>query len=392
MNKNEKKALISFLSIYVGSVIILLGLLLYFYYKNELKSVAEHCNMQMSNAANEIKAHILNSYMNKKELTPIKLKQKDIQYALFDKNKNLIFSNMYKKQELTLKKDLYETQEYTYYVTNLDEKNIPIAYIAVQTCTGVQDKDRLKLIMGLILIFSALFVGFVAYLLAKLLLKPVREKVESMDKFIKDSAHELNTPVSVLMTSVSMLKKGKNPEKMMKYIVSSSKQISQLYNDIHFSTFEKDDFSMEEEFCLSQLVSHSVEYFNDISITKNITINAQVEPCKIRVDKNKMQRVVNNLLSNAIKYSHNNSKIIVTLKDAVLTVQDFGIGISKKEQEEIFKRYKRGVKNSEGGFGIGLDIVKRIAKEYELNLSLKSIENKGSTFKIDFKNVLVKMN
>lgn len=50
------------------------------------------------------------------------------------------------------------------------------------------------------------------------------------------------------------------------------------------------------------------------------------------------------------------------------------------------------MKNSEGGFGIGLDIVKRIAKEYELNLSLKSIENKGSTFKIDFKNVLVKMN
>lgn len=388
MNKDERKALISFLSIYVGSVILLVGLLLYFYYKNELKSVAEHCNMQMSNAANEIKSQILNSYMNKEKLKPIKLKHKDIQYALFDENKKLIFSNMHKEQELTLKKNLYETQEYTYYVTYLYEKNIPIRYIAIQTCTGVQDKNKLKIIMVLILIFSSIFVGFIAYLLAKLLLKPVREKVESMDKFIKDSAHELNTPILVLMTSVSMLKKGKNPEKMMKYIISSSKQISQLYNDIHFSTFEKNDESLEEEFCLSELVSHSVEYFNDISITKNITIESSVEPCKIKVDKNKMQKVVNNLISNAIKYSHNNSKIIVTLKDAVLTVQDFGIGISKEEQTQIFKRYKRG-NNNEGGFGIGLDIVKQIVKEYNLNLSLKSMENEGSLFSIDFTEVLV---
>jgi len=388
LNKDERKALISFLSIYVGSVILLVGLLLYFYYKNELKSVAEHCNMQMSNAANEIKSQILNSYMNKQDLKPIKLKHKDIQYALFDENKKLIFSNMHKEQELTLKKNLYETQEYTYYVTYFYEKNIPIRYIAIQTCTGIQDKNKLKIIMVLILIFSSIFVGFIAYLLAKLLLKPVREKVESMDKFIKDSAHELNTPILVLMTSVSMLKKGKNPEKMMTYIISSSKQISQLYNDIHFSTFEKNDESLEEEFCLSELVSHSVEYFNDISITKNITIESSVEPCKIKVDKNKMQKVVNNLISNAIKYSHNNSKIIVTLKDAVLTVQDFGIGISKEEQTEIFKRYKRG-NNNEGGFGIGLDIVKQIVKEYNLNLSLKSMENEGSLFSIDFTKVLV---
>ena len=48
-------------------------------------------------------------------------------------------------------------------------------------------------------------------MLGKILLKPVREKIDHMDRFIKDSAHELNTPVTVLMTSTSMLKKGKNP-------------------------------------------------------------------------------------------------------------------------------------------------------------------------------------
>lgn len=57
-----------------------------------------------------------------------------------------------------------------------------------------------------------------------------------MDKFIKDSAHELNTPITVLMTLGFVLKMEKS-RKRMKYILSSSKQISQIYNDIHFSVF-----------------------------------------------------------------------------------------------------------------------------------------------------------
>lgn len=178
---------------------------------------------------------------------------------------------------------------------------------------------------------------------------------------------------------------------MMKYIVSSSKQISQLYNDIHFSTFANVDDSIEEEFNLEDLVSHSVEYFNDISLTKNIEIESKIEVCKIKADKNKMQKIVNNLISNAIKYSHNNSKIIVSLIDGIFSVKDFGIGITQSQQKEIFKRYKRG-ENSEGGFGIGLDIVKRVAKEYELDIKLTSKQNAGSTFFVDLKNILVNVN
>ncbi|RXJ87313.1 HAMP domain-containing sensor histidine kinase [Arcobacter sp. CECT 8985] len=388
MNKNEKKALISFLSIYVGSIVLLVGLLLSLYYKNELNSVSQQCTMLMKNASNEIKAHILNSYMKKEKLKPLDFKNKDIKYALFDKNKKLIFSNMGNKDEVILNQKNYETSEYTYYVTEIEDDNILVKYIAIQTCSGVQNKDKLKVIMITILILTSIFVAIIACLLAKLLLKPVREKVESMDNFIKDTAHELNTPISVLMTSVSMLKKGKNPEKMMKYIVSSSKQISQLYNDIHFSTFSNLDESVEESFCLKQLVSNSVEYFNDISITKNISIKSELEPTKVKADKNKIQKIVNNLISNAIKYSHNDSEIIVRLKDAVFSVEDFGIGIDKKQQEDIFKRYKRG-ENSEGGFGIGLDIVKRVAKDYDLNIELKSKINQGSTFYIYLQNILV---
>ena len=107
------------------------------------------------------------------------------------------------------------------------------------------------------------------------------------------------------------------------------------------------------------------------------------------MDKTKTQKLVNNLISNAIKYSYKDSIIEVTLKDNILNVKDFGRGISVEEQKEIFKRYKRG-NNNEGGFGIGLDIVKRICNEYNLLLNLKSQIAKETIFSIDFSSIVNK--
>ena len=389
MNYNEKKALISFLSIYVGSALLLIGILLYVYYQDEIENLENTCSMELSNASMHIKTDILNSYMHHKKFVPKKLEKDEIKYALFDKKKNLIYSYLDGKEFVNFDKKFYESSRFHFYIEEINEENIPIRYIVMETCQGILDRDSLKVYTVVALVLSAIFVGFIAYLLAKILLKPVREKVKHLDEFIKDSAHELNTPVSVLMTSVSMLRKGKNSEKMMKYIMSSSKQISQIYNDIHFSAFDDHHESVEEEFRLDDLVLDSVEYFNDISITKNITIESDLEECNILMDRTKTQKIINNLISNAIKYSNPNTKVIVSLKNSLFSVQDFGIGISQKDQEEIFKRYKRGQSiNNEGGFGIGLDIVKKICLEYKLKLDLKSKVDEGSTFFIDFKNII----
>ncbi len=388
MNNNEKKALLSFLTIYVGSALLLIGILLSVYYKNEVESLEDTCTMELKNASMQIKNDILNAHMHHKDFVPKKLKEESINYAIFDKEKNPIYSYLQEEKLVEFNEDFYGKDKYHFYMESLNEKDIPIKYIITQTTQGVKSKENLKIYIVIAFFLSAIFVAFIAFFLARILLKPVREKVVQLDNFIKDSAHELNTPISVLMTSVSMLKKGKNSEKMLRYILSSSKQISQIYNDIHFSAFSNMDDSHIQNFNLASLVNDSVEYFNDISITKNIKINSDVDRCLVKMDKTKAQKIVNNLISNSIKYSNANSIVNVSLKDAVLSVQDFGIGISKKDQEEIFKRYKRGV-NHEGGFGIGLDIVKRICKDYNLKLSLESKIDEGSTFKIDFSKLLI---
>lgn len=389
MNNDEKKALRNFLFIYVTSTIFLVSVILYIYYENELKMAQDSCTMELQNASMQIKAEILDKYMKKKDFIPEKLSKENIKYALLDKDKKVIFSYLDERFEIDYSKNIYENSSYKYFITTLNEENIPIKYIIIESCQVVNDKNSIRILILIKLIVSSIFIACVGYLLSKILLNPARKRVDSMDKFIKDSAHELNTPISVLMTSVSMLKNGKNPEKMMKYILSSSKQISQIYNDIHFSAFNEINEDVFEEFDLKDLVSESVDYFNDISITKNIQINSNLFSCCIKMDRTKTQKLVNNLISNAIKYSYKDSIIEVTLKDNILSVKDFGRGISEEEQKEIFKRYKRG-NNNEGGFGIGLDIVKRICNEYNLILNLKSQINKETIFSIDFSSIVNK--
>lgn len=389
MNTDEKKALVKFLVIYIGSALLLIAIMLFSYYKNEVKMLKENCNMWLSNESMKLKSEILSSYKNNKEFNPSKLENSRLKYALYDENKKLIFSYLDGSDYIDFDKIFYTENIFDFYVLTLNEANIPIKYIVMETCKGYENTNKLKIFIAIAFVLSVVFVGLIAYFLAKTLLKPARNRVETLDKFIKDSAHELNTPISVLMTSVSMLKKGKNPEKMMKYILSSSKQISQIYNDMHFSAFNEINEDIKELFNLKDLISESVDFFTDIAITKNIKFVVSLEDCFIKMDKTKTQKLINNLLSNSIKYSNKDSEIIVNLKEYILVIEDFGIGIEQSEQKDIFKRYKRG-ENNEGGFGIGLDIVNRICEEYKLKIELISQKNKGSKFIIDLSSVIIK--
>ncbi len=388
MNKNEKKAVISFLFIYVGSTALFLGVMLYIYYVNELKMYNAHCSMQMSRAAQEIRADILKSYMDKKTFIPKKLKEEALSYGLFSKDKEKIYSSLSNKTSIDFEQISYVKNSFSYHITKIDEKyeEIETKYIVLETKQAFMDKRDLQVFVLFVLLFGIIFVSFIGYFLVKLLLKPVREKIKHMDDFIKDSAHELNTPVAVLLTSVSTLKKGINSEKMLKYILSSSKQISEIYNDIHFSAFNEINENVEEELDLDVLIKESVYFLSDIANAKSITISSVLSDTKIYMDRTKTRKLVNNLISNAIKYSHKDSIIEVALKEYKFCVKDYGIGISSKDQKDIFTRYKRG-QNNEGGFGIGLDIVSKINYEYNLKLSLNSKLNVGSEFCIDFANI-----
>lgn len=342
--------------------------------------------MELYNSSMSIKNEILNKYMKNDKFVPFELMNEDIKYAIYDKDKNIIFSSLQKKIDIDFDKKSFSNDKYNYFITTINDDEIVIRYIVIESCQEYNNINKLKLIVLIVLVLSAVFIGFIGYFLSLILLKPIKKRVLDMDKFIKDSAHELNTPITVLLSSVSMLKNSKNPEKMMRYITSSSKQISQIYNDIQFATLNDFKNNHIVVFDLKDILLESVEFFLDIANLKYIKINCEFDSCFVKMDKTKAQRVFNNLISNAIKYSKKDSQINLKLSKYLFTIEDFGVGIKKSEQNDIFLRYKRG-ENSEGGFGIGLDIVRTICKEYDLALNFVSQVGIGSSFFVDFSKI-----
>jgi signal transduction histidine kinase len=103
-------------------------------------------------------------------------------------------------------------------------------------------------------------------------------------------------------------------------------------------------------------------------------------------DKLRIDQVVTNLLSNAVKYGLGRpikATVSGDIREAVISVQDFGIGISKEDQENIFERFGRAVSVRRfGGLGLGLYITRQIVEAHDGRISLESVINQGSTFTV----------
>jgi len=95
------------------------------------------------------------------------------------------------------------------------------------------------------------------------------------------------------------------------------------------------------------------------------------------IDKNDITRLVDNLISNAIKYNKPKGLLSIKLSKAMLAVKDTGVGIAKQDLSSISQRFKRANK-SEGGFGIGLDIVNQVVNSYGFGLDISSELHKGT--------------
>ena len=97
----------------------------------------------------------------------------------------------------------------------------------------------------------------------------------------------------------------------------------------------------------------------------------------IHADKQKITRVIDNLISNAIKYNKRGGIISIKLRIGSMEISDTGVGIDEEKIPFIFDRYMR-FNQSEGGFGVGLSIVKKILDEYHINIEVYSQLNKGT--------------
>jgi two-component system OmpR family sensor kinase len=220
--------------------------------------------------------------------------------------------------------------------------------------------------------------------LAKLFIKPMRDSVILLDRFIKDTTHELNTPLSTILANIEMMDRSVMAEKNIKKldrINSAAKSVSVLYKDLTYITLEQNKSNNDEQVNLKEIIEDRVEYFDVLASSKQITFSLDLDEASLYIDKNKIVRVIDNLISNAIKYNKRGGSIHITLKEGSLVVEDSGIGIKSEKIPYMFDRYMR-FNSSEGGFGIGLSIVKNILDEYGMSVEVSSELNQGTRIEI----------
>ncbi|SFV59288.1 Two-component system histidine kinase DccS [hydrothermal vent metagenome] len=324
----------------------------------------------------------LHSEFPKKTTYP---RSSEFRSAIYDIERSKIFSTL-KNEIISFDKEIYRKNSTIRFMTYLDDYYLGAKYLFIEID---EDKEWYKRVMmeiftlgTIILIVFAIFGIF----FVNLFLRPMKNSIMLLDNFIKDTTHELNTPISAILANVEMMDldvmEEKNRKKLARINIAA-KTVSHLYQDLTYLTLDHNRKSKDEWIDLKRLIEDRVDYFAILAGSKKVTFDLDLNYSTIFIDGVKIARVIDNLISNAIKYNKRGGKITITLRKDYFIIKDSGIGIESEKVNDIFERYTR-FNSSEGGFGIGLNIVKSIIEEYSLKISVSSVLKEGTTIRINF--------
>ena len=379
MNKITRKSFYSFLALYLISSFVFLALAAYWFFNSQVAMEKSSNFYKMNHIAEKVSSNVIRSHMTGEKFE-LKMFPKAT-VALLDKNRNILYGSVSQKIDYT--KEFYMQDDYFTLITQRTAEHLGVSYLVVQSVECVQNIMILKNKILYTVIFTAFFIIVIAIFLSYMFLKPIKDKMLEIENFVKDTTHELNTPITALMMSTSRIKSKKNyDEKIVNNISISTKQLYEIYSSLSYLSF---DHNSEEatELAFEATVEESIEYFQELLSKKNITLVKELKSSPMNIAPTKAKMLINNLLSNAIKYSKPNTTIHITTDQDGFLVQDEGIGIAKEQLKNILKRFVRA-NSYAGGFGVGLNIVDSIVKEQDFTLNIDSQEGVGTTVTIKY--------
>jgi len=366
----EKKSLRRFLLIYVVSTLLLVGIGEWFYYKAKYHA---EIDSQVAALSNELKVYLAE---NKGMLRNLRFSKnfeiaEGIKLAVY-KDGTYMFGN-FKPSKVFWDREFWINNENIYYLYTVPKR---WGKVDILVTKPIYKEKILQLKKQLLIfnIFVVLFVIGTAFLLGKIFLKPLKNSIVMLENFIRDATHEMNTPISVILTNIEMLKMKNFDSKELQRIEFSAKRLEKIFKDLAFVRLNHRQRREMSQLNVKDLLKNRIEIFNTLLENKKITLNRTCEDFILEADREDMVRLVDNLLSNAIKYSPQNETVYLSLKNGELKVLNKG---EIKNIGKITKKFYRENQN-EGGFGLGLYLVKKICEYY------------GFKFKIENENGFVK--
>ncbi|MGX2984634.1 sensor histidine kinase [Helicobacter sp. 23-1048] len=391
-HNSTRKSIIQILSLYLGTSIILLCWLFYFFYKKEVRNIFLTQVASLREETLEIN-DILHKYKyDIDEALPEILQNKEHNIGIFKRDGTMLFSNLLKNpSDDEFAKGVYEVEDKVI----IDPEFLPSPHKSKKRSKFrifIQDSkvDSLifasKVRLALIFVLVLGIMSIVAFVLVRLFLKPLNEHIQRLDDFIKDATHETNTPISIVLMSIETLKThnlSEEERKKIGRIKLACLQLGHIYRELVAYNFPHSMQDKTSNLDLQSLLEERLDFFAPFFTQKKLSISLDSKPARIMASREKIVTLFDNLLSNAIKYNKKGGSIALRLDKGIFEISDEGFGIQSKDLPKIFERYSR-FNPSSGGFGIGLSLVKRICDEYNIKIQVVSEPNKGATFKLSW--------
>lgn len=381
---NEKRFSLKYAIFYTIIVFIIL-LFPFVIYANYMYSLQEaKTEIALKKTGIDI-INTMEKFDNKKESYFEFPRFKQFQSGLYDANFNPIFTLISMNNITHLSSGYHKIKHNRIYIFEFKNKR----YFGSKYLVVTTKFDQFSILKNIVIVMLCI-IG-ITFVLSLIILnnfaKPFRQINESLDNFIKDSMHEINTPLSIININVDMYQEKFGMNRYFSRIKSASKILSSIYNDMNYLIKEQTiNKSKKQRIDFSKFVKKSIDYFKDIAELKGIEMMQYIqEGIYIDFVPEKLQKIVDNTLSNAIKYGKEEKEVIIVLEKignkTILSIEDFGIGI--KEPQKIFSRYYRE-DDTKGGFGIGLSIVNKIIYDENIEVHVDSKVNKGTKFEYIF--------
>lgn len=275
-------------------------------------------------------------------------------------------------------------------INNADGKPIVIGYISPLSGYIFNRMAGIIITSAITLILMSFLIWYLLHWVGKL------RSIEQMkDDFTHNMTHELKTPVAVAYSAAdSMLRyydqsDEQRNKKFLTIIMQRLNFLSGMIENILSMSMERfRTMQLNIEKVRMKPIVEDVVGMIEMKADKHVIIKVDIaENAEISADSLHFGNVISNLLDNAVKYSGDAVEIEICGNNHEITILDNGIGIPKENQPYIFDKFYRvtdGDCYEVGGYGLGLYYVKQIVEKQGWNISVKSVENKGTTFTIRF--------
>lgn len=383
LTKSETRTLLGFSLLYSFLVLVIIGGISFTYYKFQKDLMLQEKRHILQEYSNDLIFRLKDLHVN---FDKYKYYPRDEKFnsAIFDSDEKLIFSTL-KSKKIEFDKVAYISNDMIHFIEQPESYYLGSKYVIMEVPDDNLWFIKVKNDIITYSLIAFIFMLIIGYFISKLFLKPMRDALHLLDRFIKDTTHELNTPISAIITNIEMIDKDILDDKLARKINRidiGAKTISNIYEDLTFLTLHNKIISQNEELNLTTILKQRVEYFKSLATIKKINFILNIEEnIYLNCDVKKISKLIDNLISNAIKYNKIAGTITLTLSEGYLSIEDTGKGMSKENLSNLFERYSRFDK-SVGGFGIGLNIVSLIAKEYNLEIDVKSEVEQGTKVEV----------